>query len=361
MNKVASSKLLVIEPLEPLSLSRKQISGPRYFQATPASFPIPQPTTVLGVLGSLLNISISNVSSGRLDDIKIVLDGISKELECENTGPLMLGPSLFTQTPKSTKDVYVPIRPELYVKMSELDNVIKISSEKKINIDLEICKKRELACIEAQNVTLIGVSLKRRPGESQEKTVKPGFMYRYPVSFFIDTATKKAVRTSYVYVLNCDKGIDSTEIWRVGGENRVAIIKTLDDEAGLSKLVFNPLTGLCKGLYIATSYIPLIPRTQSLIAITPESESEVSGLEFLDSIRGILGLPKRGDGLKTEVVIERLGLGYSEAMRRKRPMIFAMPPGTLVNVEGEKRTDKQPLDVLKILWRTGYSTFVRVI
>lgn len=339
------SKLMVIEPLEPLSLPKRQITGPLYYQPDIATFPLPQPTTILGVLGALLGVRLYGVSVDRLEDVEAVSAEVASQLSCSS--PLMLGPVLLV---RRGRNPYIPVKPNLYVSIEHLHEALELD-EGRYYINLEVCRK-ELTCVEASHIKLIGVSL-RRIGGIDDKTVKLGYMYKYPLAVYRDIAVGRTVEAIAAYVMRCEKCFEES-VMRVGGEGRMAVLRAIDDDLSLSKILLNPLNGLDQGEYLAVSHIPIIPSTVNAVEL---SEANAHGLEFLGSLRDVVGVPQVGVKSQPKIVVERLGLGYSEVARRRRPLILALSPGTVIRTRGRMA---EPARLIRILWNIGYATLLKL-
>ncbi|MDW8004990.1 MAG: hypothetical protein RMI04_09290 [Thermofilaceae archaeon] len=347
------AKLLVVEPLEPLSLSRTQIPGPKYLEAGMRVFAAPQPTTVLGALGRALGVTVGgNLKVEALEDIRAVSSAISEKLRCSE--PLLRGPVIVLE---DFSKLYVPVAPDLYVSTENLPEVLKLED---YSINVEPCLSKTGVCIEARGLpNIIGVALERRADSGGravgEKTVRLGYMYRYSVTAYRDASTGEPTRTRFAYVLNCERGLEPL-LLRVGGEGRVARLYTKDLERAVDSRLANPLAGLERGKYVSVSYVPLIPKGPDVLSLEPE---KLYGIEFLSDSRDVIGLP----GATPKVRVERVGLGYSESQRRRRPQVPALPPGTLFEVKNDVPRDViegRTIEPVRVLWNVGYSTLYRV-
>lgn len=339
------ARLLIIESMEPLSLPRKQITGPRYYQPALTTFSVPQPTTILGVLGVALGIHIERARVDQLEDIDIVLHRVMEKLECSS--PLILGPVLIT---KNNSRAFIPIAPNLYVDLTRINEILtQVNGGHSVN--MEVCHNNAFTCIEPHHVILTGVSLTRTGGVGS-KTVKLGHMYKYPIVVYRDKRSGEVVEVCITYVLNCARDMNEF-VSRVGGEGRLAKLRIDEDRIKLSERLLNPLTGLRKGTYISISYIPIIPFTHNLLELSLDG---IIGLEFLNSIDDIIGIPQ--ETVPPKISIERLGLGFSEATKKRRPLILALPPGTILKIANDLR--REPIKPIKILWNIGYATLLQL-
>ncbi|MEM4817136.1 MAG: hypothetical protein QXU77_06280, partial [Desulfurococcaceae archaeon] len=59
--------------------------------------------------------------------------------------------------------------------------------------------------------------------------------------------------------------------------------------------------------------------------------------------------------------IVRLGLGFSEVVRKKRPEILALPPGTIIGVEDDVNPPTfGDNDLMKELLHIGFATLYKL-
>lgn len=366
-----SLRFLVVEPLEPLAISRSMIGGIRFYAPVSVSFPVPQPTTVLGVLGSLLGASVpSGISVNKLDDLKSVARYVRNNLRCGV--PLMKGP--FLAVKDSPVRLYIPVGGDIYVPAEYAERAIRRvegAGDPFFYVDLSLCYEESGYCIVAESTTMVGVSLKRT-GNMDEKVVRPGYMYKYPLVTYLDLKERKPVDACTVYVLNCEKGIGEA-VARVGGEHRVALVRTVELSPNASGSVVsrvkNPLEDLEPGVYLAVSYVPIVPVSHNVITLDP---SKLRGLEFLRISEGdsgqIVGIPpllKHTSARLTrrayisKIRVERLGLGYSEALGKRRPQVLALVPGTLVKLK-RKASASSSSEIITTLWDIGYASLYKI-
>lgn len=346
------ARLLLIKPLEPLATPRSAISGPRRFAPSPVAFPVPQPTTVIGMIGQALGVRIDGGSLGRLDDIRSVAEAVRRKLKCDS--PLILGPFV---TPKdSPADLYVPVEPDTFVRASDIHRVLGVEEDGgvyRLGVRPDECMGGA-RCIQASVDVRVGASLERT-GPGRDKTVRPGYMYEYPIVTYTDVAEEKTVDVQITYLVSC-RGEMEEAVARLGGESRVVRVKLADHAGEAYARVSSPLSGLARGLYIAVSYIPVAPKLGSALYLSPD---KLTGLEFIQMGRGeVVGSPRRGL-TEPRVRVERLGLGYSESLGRRRPYVLALPPGTVVRLNED--VPRPNVDgVIKTLWDIGYATLFKL-
>jgi CRISPR-associated protein Cmr3 len=154
-------------------------------------------------------------------------------------------------------------------------------------------------------------------------------------------------KTRLLYVINCENVDNLRGIARFGGEGRAAKVYT-DSVEGVSSV--ESILTASPGLYIALSPIPLIPKAENVIYLEPEN---FLGLERVEEIVGILPTTP---GKPPKVVVEALGLGFYEVKRVRRPVIVALPPGTVLRIGRGLSDVVHPL--LETLYSIGFASLV---
>jgi hypothetical protein len=329
-------RALVVKPLEPLSLSATPITGVDVFSYTRA-LSTPLPTTLLGALGALLDIQLS--STDPIQGISELVSKVRQRLNCGDVvvkGPLvyfkvagvgLVGPTVAIHTARFYK-------PECIVK-SRVG--YEISGE---------CREH----VEYEPRVFVGIALQRRDA-SGDKLVMPGFTYRYPLGLYRyvhkagSKVESKYAEPVFVYALNCKERVERA-IVRFGGEGRVAEVYTSEEEELIKRasLIKSPLEVDSGGVYIALAPIPLLAESGDSIYL-----DAVKGLEFCSDV---VGVPQIGPK-PPKVVVERLGLGYYEVSRIRRPQILALPAGTIVRA---RPIDLGIVDLLKTLYMVGFAS-----
>jgi CRISPR-associated protein Cmr3 len=329
-------RALVVNPLEPLSLSATPVTGIDLFSRV-KGLSTPLPTTIVGALGALLGVHLSSLDP--LGGLVELANEIRQRLSCGEV--IVKGPILYFEiSDKEFISPTIPIHPTRFYKV---DCIAKSRAGYSISDE---CREH----FEYTPGVFVGTPLKRR-GPVGEKLVIPGFTYRYPLGFYKYIreadfkAESKPAKPLFMYIINCEKPVEKT-IVRIGGEGRVAEIYTSDEELLIKQLSLlkSPLELSESGTYIAVSPIPLIAEKRDALYL-----DAVKGLEFCSSV---IGVPQIG--LKPpKLIVERLGLGYYEVARTRRPQILVLPPGTIVEV---KSTDKSVIDLLRVLYSIGFAT-----
>lgn len=335
-------KMLRIRPIEPLSLSLSPIGGMEIFTVV-RSTPIPLPTTVAGSLGASMGVKpLSQDSIGSLIELSRKLTEL-----CGGTEPVIQGPLICSE--EHIVDLgkcYTYIYPEKLVSLTFIEASADISN-RPTYLDLEKCKGNAECYIDFAPLTLVSVSL-QRSGTEGDKTVRYGYMYRYPLTIHT-TANGKAISPIYIYRFNCVKDLNT--IIRFGGEGRIAKLTTRDVKTSCLDNIRSPLNGFEKGLYIALSPVPII-------AIKKDSTLlDSNAAELPIPVSSIVGIPQSGKPPK--IRIERLGLGFSEVADRRRPEILVLPPGTMIIIEeSEAPTDFSEL--MRGLLNIGFASLYKL-
>jgi hypothetical protein len=326
-------KVLVIEPVEPLSLSSTPITGVKIF-STIDPLPTPLPTTVIGAIGASLNIKLS--SNDPIEGIEELINKVKDRLRCRE--PIILGPL----TQFKIKNTYS--EPTILISDKNLFVTPDIVKGHELLID----ECRPTKCFEFNPIIAIGTALERG-SVGDEKRIRLGYMYRYPLLTYKTFNDSEVVEPRFIYILNCDEGING--IIRFGGEDRIARIYAIEgDEVGKHvKNIANPLSISMSGLYITLSPVPLIPTPNNIASLYIDS---VLGLEFIDGVGGVIGIPQKGKLPK--IIVERLGLGYYEVSNIRRPQILVLPLGTLINIKDTKKVNSNKL--LSMLYSIGFAS-----
>jgi CRISPR-associated protein Cmr3 len=329
-------RALVVNPLEPLSLSATPVTGIDLFSRV-KGLSTPLPTTIVGALGALLGVHLSSLDP--LGGLVELANEIRQRLSCGEV--IVKGPILYFEiSDKEFISPTIPIHPTRFYKV---DCIAKSRAGYSISDE---CREH----FEYTPGVFVGTPLKRR-GPVGEKLVIPGFTYRYPLGFYKYIreadfkAESKPAKPLFMYIINCEKPVEKT-IVRIGGEGRVAEIYTSDEELLIKQLSLlkSPLELSESGTYIAVSPIPLIAEKRDALYL-----DAVKGLEFCSSVIGVPQIRLK----PPKLIVERLGLGYYEVARTRRPQILVLPPGTIVEV---KSTDKSVIDLLRVLYSIGFAT-----
>jgi len=340
-------RVLVIEPLEPLVLSRNPLVSQEFILGFHSVLPIPSPTTIAGLLGSALGVTLG--WEGSIDHLQLLKRLLEKieERGCVKPikGPILWFKGLSDEPYVCLGNIYAP------------RSVIKVEN---VGFDVRVyldggCDK----CVEAVVEERVGVKLVRGYMGRGEKIADKGYMYRYSTLTYKVAGSGRTVTPTLLYTVNCKVDIERG-VYRVGGEGRVAftiMANTQDLPKSVVealKSVENPLELKSEGLHLALTQIPLIPLAKEYIQLTLDiAKPNVKGLEFVKSIKGII---PSGYQRKLKGKVERLNLGYSETVKARRPQILALPIGTIV----ETRIPESVEGVIEILWGLGFASLLKL-
>ena len=124
---------------------------------------------------------------------------------------------------------------------------------------------------------------------------------------------------------------------RLGGEGRLAAVEAKGASA--------PPAGSQRGEY-AVALQPILMYSDKPVARV----EEVLGLECVEEVYGVF----EGDVFKVRVV--DFGLGFSEVCRRRRPMLKALPQGTVLRLKSTCRD----VAAIGILSEIGFGSLYKV-
>jgi CRISPR-associated protein Cmr3 len=288
---------LAFRPLEPLRFGLRNLGSVDVFGVDEVAY-TPPPTAVLGALGALLGVDIDCTWRDAYDfsDLKShakKLASMELTLATRSKEPALWGPLL-------------RIRGELYLPMGEYALPAPLAGE---------CIKRAVRYYEGEEGAAGGAArLLRRVAAVSErigvqldvgKTVR--YMYRAKYVGYVDDV-------EMLFWAKLVRKLDRAVV-RLGGEGRLAAVE--------AKEASTLPTGSQRGEY-AIALQPVL-----IYSDKPMAEVDaVTGLECVEEVYGVL----EEDRFKVRVV--DFGLGFSEACRRRRPMLKALPQGTVLRLRG---------------------------
>jgi hypothetical protein len=303
--------------------------------SAPIPSPSPLPTTVAGMIGSILGVKLENL--GKL----FGLEELYRKLKIFCIDPVFKGPAVMFN---SISDViYIPAGGSRFAPISRIKRFEDI-----YYLDLSGKSSPIVDGIESER---IGVKL-LRGYMGLDKVVDKGYMYRYSVT---------------IYKTIDGKNDDRDLITRLGGEGRVfrILIRDLGEQVGkITNKFFTPIEKIDHGLYILVSPSPLIQTHVKTASPDIPRISNLLGSEYIEEIVGLLPNIKspeelemiRSKRISIKKRIERLNLGYSEAFNKRRPQILAIPPGTVIKA----RMPMKANDLVRVLWGLGFSTIFKL-
>lgn len=343
-------KVLEVVPTQPLSISATAIGGADFFTLTrPMATPLL--TTILGALGSLNDVRLDQVED-TVSMLGELCEKFMNMFKCDE--PIIFGPLLrFRTDEEELRDTYAYLYPNRFLPIGKL-RIFAEESDRSVVFEYW----SDDDSITYDPLVMIGVSLERRSiepkselgEEANRKVIRYGLTYKYPLAIY-RMKDGKVVEPIYTYLLNCNGRI-KTGLVRLGGEGRIANINLRNlPSPEFSEKVKNPLSGLEEGYYIALSQIPLLPLTSESTLILQLEKFEVPV-----KIEDVIGIPQvRGP---PKIKVERLGLGFSEVTKKRRPQILALPSGTIIRVT--KPWAGEYSYVMRTLLRLGFSSFYKL-
>lgn len=346
-------KVVEIVPLEPLVHGRAPVPSPDAISRfTPMAMPLP--TAITGLIGSILGVRLepSRVSIEALEDLEKLL----RELRARGCrDPVIRGPIF--RFPTCCEDLYIAVGASLLIPISRIKRAGNM-----FYVDLA---GEGAPYVEVVGEERMGIKLVRGYGSSGEsdKVAERGYMYSYATTVY-RRAGGEAVTPVLIYALNCDIE-DRRVVTRLGGEGRLANVSITSPETDYARVleaVKTPLEELEKGTYITLTYSPLIEPANADHRPEIIDLDSLLGAEFVEEFVGLIPIVRTSrdlERIKRRKVaikkrIERLGLGFSESFRVKRPQVLAIPPGTLIRARDPGRRGH----LLKILWSIGFSSIV---
>jgi CRISPR-associated protein Cmr3 len=297
--------VLVIKPLEPLHFGKTQIPGIDLAGRDAAST-VPPPSTILGLLASIKGINYYNKPkpcNDPLEDLKTTYRELTGEELTPTKGgvdrPLIWGPVVYIE-----KVPHIPIEGGYFVPRGEMENYIDNAAGE--NSEIKIKK----------------ATVNIKPGialDPTSKTPRYGYLYGatyvgYPLASEIRYIVNAAIPTDQNY-----KGV-----YRLGGEGRLALIEIREKPTDIRR---EKPEGKVNESEYAILLTPLLFQPENGYARTAgHPKGPTPGLECVEEIYGTY----TSDTFK--IVVEPMGLGYSEVCNRRRPLYYALPPGTVVKI-----------------------------
>jgi len=166
---------------------------------------------------------------------------------------------------------------------------------------------------------------------SERRVAEPGYAYK-TIFYGYDL---KPYPASLVYAANL-AGEPAERVVRLGGEGRVAKLSLSDLPKKIEEL--------------------LSEESRYAIALSPvlfyaEGRVEPGSALGLGEVERIVGVPTSG---AVKLRAENVGLGFSEVCKRRRPLLQALPPGTILEL---KSSGAKAVGLLSCL---GYGSLLKV-
>lgn len=309
-------KEIRIKPLGPARLSQIPVMTSNYIvSAVEYPLGVPLPSTSLGMIGAAFGIKLDR--NDVLNDSLLGLEALANALEKKGMktmddtivkGPLALVGGVLTVT------IFNKAGP-IFVDVDKLQNIAERG---------QISEKDIVA--KTKSLYMIGVHLgDYNEGQYFQKKVIPGYLYKRSFVYVINSFTGEPLDLEYLYIVNTGN-LDSNahRIVRVGGELRQAIVNVKNIGSELEKFAKRIAVACSKkipaGRYLTLTPWPLIPLRDTIYY----------GDEIEPKPSRVLGVPTFSG---PKIMIVRLGLGYSEVLGRRRPVILSIPPGTIIELE----------------------------
>jgi CRISPR-associated protein Cmr3 len=278
----------------------------------------PLPSTVLGAIGAALGVQLGRDVCRRecadLETLAERLGGRKVDLlsgGCEK--PLLWGPLV-----EVGGHYYFTVGSSL-VDVESRDGYVSAARRGE-----ELTEERHSLKL----ITRVGITLLE-----EKKVVKTGLTYR--ASFY--GYALKPYPASLVYAVDlADAAPGRMGVVRLGGEGRVAGLLFLELPEKLQEL-------LSGGGEYAIALSPVLFHTEG--EVEPGS---TPGLKDVEEIVGML----TPEGVKLRA--ETVGLGFSEICGRRRPLLQALPPGTVLKLRDRS------LRAVGLLSCLGYGSLLRV-
>ena len=346
--------IMKIKPLGLVRLSSSPISGP-YIFGIQRSLGVPLPSTILGIIGFLENIRLDkkDVRRDPLLGIGVLTDILLKE----STTVLVKGPMLEIMKPYTREKVLA-----MHLQIKNDVSLIKIDENilRTIRKYHVILKTSQVGKIVPK--VEIGIALRDSIEKSFNRTVALGYAFRRVFVQYVDM-NEKPLKIELIYEL-CRRLNIMKSLIRFGGEGRQAqlMVEEMSEEyLKIFEKIVSPIEAK-PGYYMVLNYWPLIPKTNTVFL----RKEHFIGLEFFERPESdIIGVPRIVESLKEyiqpRINIVRLGLGFSEVLKIRRPQILTLSPGTIIHIKHAFNEIKERLPNIYIkLLKAGYSSLLSI-
>jgi CRISPR-associated protein Cmr3 len=310
------SAVIRLRPLEPLHLGVRNLGGIEGFSIDEVVY-TPLPSTILGAIGSLLGIKIDcRCGSEKYDlcDLRELikqLTGTELSLDTRTSEPMLWGPLI-----EAGNGRYIPIGSRL-LREEHAGEYVGAAIRYYRGEDVKDLGRLLISYADAWSK--VGIEL-----NEEAKTVNRTFKAKY-VSY--------KHNLNLTYLLRTSKK-PSNGVVRLGGEGRLAMLSVSDEKIDPPR----------RGNYAIALQPILIHSSKSTAGL-----DEVAGLECVEEVYGVF------DGEKFKVRVIDIGLGFSEACKFRRPMLKALPQGTVVKL----RKDCGDAVAIGLLSALGYGSIYR--
>lgn len=315
-------RALVIKPLEPLHLGLRNLGGVEEFSIDESS-PLPLPSTILGALGNMagasLKVNCSSYGSNGVYDFsdfrQLTMELFNHDLkvdEVHSDEPYLWGPLI-----ELNGAPHVPVGGSA-VNDEDLKLYIE-AAVKDYDEDAMKSLKRKLRAFSDVG-SRVGI------GIDATGTVRAMFEASY-INYKV-----RGLSLKYL-VKNPVKQLGSSLI-RLGGEGRLSLIH-LEDHLKIPE-----------GGDYAVALQPILMHSDDNVG----SINNVKGLECVEEVYGVF------DGERFKVKVINIGLGFSEVCGFRRPILKALPQGTVIRL----RSGCSRYIAVGLLSELGYGSIYRV-
>ena len=340
MSTAPVERVIKVRPLGQLHMGLRNLSGVDAFAIDKAST-APLPSTVLGAVGYMLGVVVNTSTSHvnyDFDDLRQLargIAGVDLAFTTSTREPILWGP-LVNFNGGGYGGYYIPI-----------DNKLLSISNVKRYIDATIKYYEDPFGEEAKELGKLLINYAKSSGRvgielaRESKTVRRMFKVTY-TSYKPEPECGGGETTypelDFTYVLRLSKANEGwvADVVRLGGEGRLALFSLGE--------AFKPPT---EGDF-AIALQPILIHADRPIA----EISGVAGLECVEEVYGVLS----GDEFKVRVI--DLGLGFSEVGRFRRPMLKALPQGTVIRLRNSDEC--RGALAVGLLSELGYGSLYRV-
>jgi len=334
--------VLAIKPLGPSRLAQLPVLASDFLSLSVGpALGLPMPSTILGLLGSAVGVRLSKDQVAR--DPLLGLTVIIQELESRGfnlvQGCLAAGPFIRVENGSKTGRILVPVYSKTGTLLVDAEKLAEIAQRRRLIDNYVIARVAQMS--------QVGIHLSDRDDtyRPELRVVRLGYTYRRTLTYIAHKGSDRGLRHEFLYVIHGPPQLQIPKLVRLGGEGRFAALSIEEPGPELEGLV-RVLTTLDKvesrGVYMILTPCPLLPSNETIY--------------YEDSVEPalrVLGVPTQA-GLR--YYITRLGLGYSEVAKARRPQLPALPSGTLVQLNGPVKLS--PL--AETLLRAGYCQVLRV-
>ena len=338
-------KTLIITPLGPFRTASTPIYHGALYMGRQTVIGIPQPSTVLGMLGAALSIHIDEEAAKK--DPLMGITPLVDALSTNHNQPVLLGPIIRIR--KGQKQVLA-----LPVHAGEQTILVALEALQKATFDgRTLYISTEYIVGYSKTIIQPGIALKDTVSNTPNRVVEPGYTFRRGLVYYTDEKGE-TLSVDFIFKLTPDIPPLETAV-RLGGEGRLATIRVTDDDQQVH--LESPLTAE-PGPYIITSFWPLIPTKNTPVYLPSK---DLVGLEYFDNpSKDIAGLPSFNPSQPAKLRVVRLGLGYSEVLKTRRPIIPALPPGTIIHLKKTTKDAKNLPHPYLTLLRAGYASILKI-